>query len=300
MVILAAGTGMTKYSATTRTMQPLPTDRPLGMRPPQHPFATQVPPMPSRAQLAAFLEGDRFTNAIIAVIIFNAILLGLETSPTVMSTAGSVILLLDRLCLGIFVVELVLKLYAFGPRFFRSGWNIFDFLIVAVSLAPTGEGLSVLRALRILRALRLISIVPSLRRVVDGFLRALPGMGSVFLLMALIFYVAAVMATKLFHAEFPDRFGDLAASALTLFQVMTLEGWADAVVRPVMETHPYAWVFFIAFILVTTFAVVNLLIGLVVNALEEAAEAEKADEKAAFEKAVLDRLAAIEQRLSTR
>lgn len=256
--------------------------------------------MTLRNTLADYLERPIVTRFVMAVILFNAVLLGLETSKTAMAAAGDVILMLDRICLAIFVLELALKLLALGGRFFRSGWNLFDMVVVVVALLPATGGLSVLRALRVLRVLRVISIAPSLRRVVEGFLRALPGMGSVMLLTMIIFYVSAVMATKLFGASFPDRFGDLAATALTLFQVMTLEGWADAVVRPVMEVYPYSWIFFIGFILVTTFAVINLLVGLVVNAMQEAAEADKPDENATRHAEVMARLEALEARLAKR
>jgi len=256
------------------------------------------PPMSHRDTLAAFLERPQVVNAIIAVILVNAVTLGLETSPTVMAQAGGLILTLDRICLAIFVVELVARLYALGPRFFRSGWNVFDFIIVGIALLPTGEGLSVLRALRILRVLRVISVAPSLRRVVEGFIRALPGMGSVGLLIGIIYYVAAVIATKLFGAAFPDWFGDLGRSGYTLFQIMTLESWSMGIVRPVMVQFPYAWAFFVPFILMTTFAVMNLLIGLIVNAMQGATEDDKADEKAAFEDKVLARLEAIEAKLA--
>ncbi len=256
--------------------------------------------MTLRAQIESFLERPGVTRFILAVILFNAVLLGLETSKPVMAAAGDVILTLDRICLAIFVAELALKLFALGGRFFRSGWNLFDLAVVGVALLPATGGLSVLRALRVLRGLRVISIAPSLRRVVEGFLRALPGMGSVLVLTLILFYVSAVMATKLFGASFPDRFGDLGATALTLFQVMTLEGWADAVVRPGMEVYPYSWIFFIGFILVTTFAVINLLVGLVVNAMQEAAEADKPDEAAARHAELMARIAALEERLEGR
>ncbi len=255
--------------------------------------------MDHRTRLAEFLDRPVVRNGIMWVIVFNAIILGMETSPAIMARIGEVLILLDHICLGIFVVELVLKLYALGPRFFRSGWNVFDFVIVGVSLAPLGQGLSVLRALRILRVLRLISFSPSMRRVVEGFIKAMPGMGSVFMLTILIFYVGSVMATKLFGAEFPDLFGHLGLSALTLFQVMTLENWADGVVRPIMALHPLSWIFFIVFIIVTTFAVINLLVGLVVNAMQEAAEAEHEAEDEKFQKALLQRLEAIEARLAS-
>lgn len=254
--------------------------------------------MTARAKVEDFLERPGVTRFILGVILFNAVLLGLETSRQVMAVAGGVILTLDRICLAIFVAELALKLFALGGRFFRSGWNLFDLAVVGVALLPATGGLSVLRALRVLRVLRVISMAPSLRRVVEGFLRALPGMGSVLVLTLIVFYVSAVMATKLFGTRFPDRFGDLGTTALTLFQVMTLEGWADAVVRPVMEVYPYAWIFFIGFILVTTFAVINLLVGLVVNAMQEAAEADKPDEAAARHHELMARIAALEQGLA--
>ncbi len=256
--------------------------------------------MTHRDRLADFVESGPVRNFVIGVILFNAVILGLETSPTIMGHAGDLLITLDHICLGIFVVELGLKLYALGPRFFRSGWNIFDFIIVGVSIAPAAQGLSVLRSLRVLRVLRAISFLPSIRRVVEGFIKALPGMGSVFLLTVIIFYVSSVMATKLFGGAFPAQFGNLGATALTLFQVMTLEGWADGVVRPVMAVYPYSWIFFIVFILVTTFAVINLLVGLVVNAMQEATGQDDIAATDAYRTAVLTRLDAIEKRLSDR
>ncbi|BDW87191.1 MULTISPECIES: ion transporter [Roseicyclus] len=250
-----------------------------------------------RGQLEAWLERPTIRNAIIGVILFNAVILGLETSSSVMAVAGPVILLLDRACLAIFVVELVLKLVALGPRFFRSGWNIFDFVIVGIALVPSAQGLSVLRALRILRVLRIVSAVPSLRRVVEGLLTALPGMGSVFLLMSIIFYIGAVMATKLFSASFPEWFGSIGASLYTLFQVMTLESWSMGIVRPVLEVYPYAWAFFVPFIMVTTFAVVNLIVGLVVNSMQDAHAEESNAATDAYRDEVLERLRKIEERL---
>jgi voltage-gated sodium channel len=243
------------------------------------------------------MEGSTVRNGIIAVILFNAVLLGMETSPTLMADYGPVILLLDRICLAIFTVEIALKLAAFGFRFFRSGWNVFDFLIVGISLVPGAQTFSVLRALRVLRLLRVISVAPRLRRVVEGLITALPGMGSVFLLMAIIFYIGAVMATKLFAGSFPDWFGDLGRSAYTLFQIMTLESWSMGIVRPVMEVYPYAWAFFVPFIMVTTFAVVNLLVGLVVNSMQEVADEGQGEKTDAYRDEVLARLRAIEARL---
>jgi len=254
--------------------------------------------MTTRAKLALWIESPLIRNAIISVILINAVILGLETSQTVVAQYGGLLSVLDRLCLGIFVVELSLKLIAFGPRFFRNGWNLFDFAIVAASLAPNTQALSVLRALRIMRVLRVISVAPRLRRVVEGFVQALPGMGSVFLLMGIIFYIGAVIATKLFAESFPDWFGSLGLSAYTLFQIMTLESWSMGIVRPVMETYPFAWAFFLPFILVTTFAVVNLLVGLIVNSMQDAHQEEDREQTDTYRDEVLRRLEAIEAKLN--
>ena len=253
--------------------------------------------MDLRSKVAAFLERPQVRYGILGVIGFNAILLGMETSQTLMGAAGPMIVGLDRLCLGIFVVEILLKLYAQRLRFFASGWNVFDFLIVGISLMPTSGGLSVLRALRILRVLRVISVTPRLRRVVEGFLTALPGMGSVFLLMSLIFYIGAVMATKLFGSSFPEWFGTIGDSAYSLFQIMTLESWSMGIVRPVMEVYPQAWAFFVPFIMVTTFAVVNLLVGLIVNSMQDAHAEESNAATDAYRDEVLKRLSEIEARI---
>ena len=264
-----------------------------------------------RTRLADFLDRAQVRNFIIGVIIFNAIILGLETSESVMARFGEVIYALDRLCLAIFVIEILLKLFAHGLRFFRNGWNVFDFVIVGIALVPAGQGLAVLRALRILRVLRVISGVPSLRRVVEGLLTALPGMGSVFLLMSIIFYIGAVMATKLFGgacpactpeqaAQFQDWFGTLGRSLYSLFQIMTLESWSMGIVRPVQEVYPTAWMFFVPFIMVTTFAVVNLIVGLVVNSMQDAHSEEEVAATDAYRDEVLDRLKAIEEQLRNR
>lgn len=253
--------------------------------------------MTLREKVAAYLETPFVRNGIIIVILFNAVILGLETSDTVMAVAGPVILALDRFCLWIFVIEIVAKLFAHHLRFFKSGWNIFDFVIVGIALIPAAQSLSVLRALRILRVLRVISATPSLRRVVEGFLTALPGMGSVFMLMSLIFYIGSVMATKLFGDTFPEWFGSLGASAYSLFQIMTLESWSMGIVRPVMVEFSYAWAFFVPFIMVTTFAVVNLLVGLIVNSMQDAHHEESNAATDEYRDEVLRKLEEIEKRL---
>jgi len=252
------------------------------------------------ARLAQILERPAVGNFILGVILFNAVLLGLETSDGLMADWGMLIIALDRVCLAIFVIEIVAKLIAYRFAFFRSGWNLFDFFIVGISLVPGAQSFSVLRAMRILRLLRVVSVSPNLRRVVEGLITALPGMGSVFLLMSLIFYIGAVMATKLFADSFPDWFGTLGLSAYSLFQIMTLESWSMGIVRPVMDVYPYAWVFFVPFIMVTTFAVVNLLVGLIVNSMQDAHAAEANASTDAYRDEVLARLAEIEERLERR
>ncbi|SUZ31739.1 hypothetical protein ROE7235_01489 [Roseibaca ekhonensis] len=256
--------------------------------------------MLSRANVATFLDQSWVRNGVIGVILFNAVLLGMETSQPLMAAIGPFILTLDKICLGIFVLELALKLYAYRGQFWRSGWNIFDFIIIGIALMPATQGFSVLRALRILRLLRVVSVSPNLRRVVEGFITALPGMGSVFLLMGMIFYIGAVMATKLFQSSFPQWFGDLGNSAYSLFQIMTLESWSMGIVRPVMEVYPYAWLFFVPFIMVTTFAVVNLLVGLIVNSMQDAHAAESNKATDEYRDEVLTRLREIEKKLEER
>lgn len=256
--------------------------------------------MTARQRLAAWLDRPSVQNTIFGVILFNAVLLGMETSASLMAATGPLILALDRACLAFFVAEIVLKLYARGWRYLTTGWGLFDVIVVGIALVPAGHEMSVLRALRVLRVLRVITVAPRLRRVVEGFVSALPGMGSVFLLMGLIFYIASVMATKLFGAAFPDWFGTLGESAYSLFQIMTLESWSMGIVRPVMAEIPWAWAFFVPFIMVTTFAVVNLLVGLIVNSMQEAHSAEEVAATDAYRDEVLRRLAAIEDRLAER
>jgi voltage-gated sodium channel len=228
-----------------------------------------VAPVPQlREKLRVFVESVVFRNTIIAIIILNAISLGLETSPRAMRSFGDTLLFIDRAALWIFTLELLLKFGAYRFRFFRDFWNVFDLIIVSIAWVPATGPFSVLRALRILRVLRLISVVPQMRKVIGALLHSLPGMGSILAVLMLVFYVAAVMATKLFGNHFPDWFGSIGASMYSLFQIMTLESWSMGIVRPVMEYYPLAWAFFVPFIVVTTFAVLNLFIALVVNSMQ--------------------------------
>lgn len=227
-----------------------------------------------RDWLRRIVEAEVTRNIIIVVIILNAVIIGLETSKPVMDAAGFWLKLLDSLALSIFVVELLAKLFVYRLSFFKDAWNIFDLLIIGGALLPSSSGFSVMRALRILRALRLVSTIPKMRTVVQALLGAVPAMGSVIGLLGLIFYISAVMATKLFGGAFDEWFGTLGRSLYSLFQIMTLESWSMGIVRPVMATYPQAWVFFVPFILITSFAVLNLFIAIIVNSMHEVADEE--------------------------
>ena len=219
--------------------------------------------------LRALLASRRTEQAITVLIVLNAIILGLETSDAVMASWGGWLLWADRILLTVFVIEIAARLVAHRLAFFRDPWSLFDFLVVGVALVPATGAFSVLRALRVLRVLRLITVAPSLKRVVSALISALPGMGAIVMLLGLVFYVSSVMATMLFGEQFPQWFGSLGASAYSLFQIMTLESWSMGIVRPVMEVYPWAWAFFVPFILATAFTMLNLFIGVVVNAMQE-------------------------------
>ena len=233
-------------------------------------------------RIKQLIESRRFESAILVLIVINAITLGLETDPGVMQKFGPFLIGLDRLILVVFVVELLLRIAVYRLDFWRDPWRIFDFLIVAIALMPSTGNLSVLRALRILRVLRLISIVPSLRKVVGGLVAALPGMGSITVLLCLVFYIFSVMSTGLYGQSFPEWFGSIGSSAYSLFQIMTLESWSMGIVRPVMAEFPHAWVFFIVFILCTSFTVLNLFIGIIVSAMQAEHEDEATAERDAL------------------
>jgi voltage-gated sodium channel len=257
-----------------------------------------------RDRVRALVEHKRFQQFIIWVIVVNAVTLGLETSKSVMAGFGGLLHGIDHVILGVFVVELALRLYAHGWRFFRDPWNVFDFLIVAISVIPASGPFSVLRALRILRALRLISAVPAMRRVVTGLLAAVPGMASIGALLSLIIYVAAVMATKLFGGISPQYFGDLGTTLFTLFQTMTGEAWPD-IAREVMAQAPLAWIFFVIYILISSFAVLNLFIAVIVSGMEKSvtndlveAEEQHAADQARSDALILEEIRALRREVA--
>ena len=243
---------------------------------------------PTRARVYDLVESDKFKNAIMAVIIVNAITLGMSTSDYLMERIGWILSITDNIALTIFVGELLLKFYAYRMAFFKSAWNIFDLLVVGLGLLPRQEGLSALRGLRVIRAMRLLSVVPQMRAVVQALLDALPGMGAVIVMISIVFYVFGVMATLMYGNAFPDWFGTLGRSLYSLFQIMTLESWSMGIVRPVMEQFPSAWAFFVPFIVITAFSVLNLFIGLLVNTMQSAVEEEQEAEFENLRKLVKD------------
>lgn len=230
-----------------------------------------------RDKLHRFLNLNWVQRTILALIIVNAVLLGLETSSSFMAQWGFWLTLADRTILSVFVVEIAARLYVHRLAFFRDPWSVFDFVVVAIALVPASGPFAVLRALRVLRVLRVLTIVPSMRRVVGALLSAIPGLSSIALVLLLIFYVFGVIATHLFGPHFPEWFGHLGRSLYTLFQVMTLESWSMGISRPVMEEVPHAWAFFIVFILLATFTMLNLFIAIIVNAMQSFQEGERQD-----------------------
>jgi voltage-gated sodium channel len=232
-------------------------------------------------RLRAIVTDPRTERVVMTLIFINAIILGMETYPRVTNAIGPLLDILDKIILGIFVVELAARIIVHRGAFFRDPWSVFDFIVIAIALVPATETFSVLRALRVLRVLRLITAMPRLKAVVAGLLASLPGMSAIVFLIGLLYYVFAIIAIKLFGGDNPELFGTLGRSLYTLFTVMTLEGWTNDVAKPVMEKHPYAWIFFVSYIVITTFMVLNLFIGVVVNAMQAEAEKSEAAERAA-------------------
>jgi voltage-gated sodium channel len=228
------------------------------------------------SSLRQVVESSQFSKTIAALILINAVTLGLETSENFMDDYGLLISVADKIILGIFVIEISVKLYIYKWGFFRVGWNVLDFIIISISLVPAVTYLSVMRSLRIFRVLRLITVMPQLRSVIAALLYAIPGMVSVISVLMIIFYIAAVLTTQIFGAgnepEMKELFGTIGDSMYTLFQLMTLEGWHENIAAPTMKSYPWAWAFFIPFIIITTFAVLNLFIGIIVDAMNLIAE----------------------------
>ncbi|NGZ07614.1 MAG: ion transporter [Magnetococcales bacterium] len=226
------------------------------------------------------LASRSFQNGIVGVILFNAAVLGVLTSRNLSPVTVEILEWLDHACLVIFCIELVLKLMVQQLRFFRDGWNVFDFIVVAIALLPATGSLSVLRAMRVLRLMRLVSSMPSMRKVISGMFCSMPGVASVAGVLLVIFYVSAILAIGIFRELDPEKFGNLGLTFFTLFQLMTTEGW-PTMAREMMKTLPYAWLFFVPFIIFTTFTTLNLVVGIIVNGMEEAKEESAREEMAA-------------------
>ncbi len=220
-----------------------------------------------RDRLKAIVESTWFTRFVMAAVLANAAILGIDAHRFLSPEIHAILEKCDTVFVWIFVIELVLKGLAWRGEFFKSSWNLFDLTVVVISLVPAAGPLSVLRVLRVLRTLRLVSVIPSLRRVVEALLRAIPGIASILAILAVFFYVGGVLTTTLFGEDHPELFGDLGESIITLFQLMLFDGWAGEVVRPVEATHPGSTIFFIAFTIITGFAVLNLFIAVMVDAL---------------------------------
>jgi voltage-gated sodium channel len=259
-----------------------------------------VPTNPIRQRLKAFIENSTIQRILLALILVNAVILGLETSSEVMTSVGPFLMALDKAILAVFVVELSARLFVHRFAFFKDGWNVFDFIVVGIALVPASGPFAVLRALRVLRVLRVLTFVPSMRKIVGALIKSLNGMLSIAMVLGLVYYVAAVMVTKLFGEAFPDWFGSLGASLYTLFQVMTLESWSMGIARPVMEEFPYAWAFFVPFILIATFTMLNLFIAVIVNAVQTMHDDDIKDEldaEKATQQQLLEQMQQLQQEL---
>ena len=230
-------------------------------------------------KIELFIESKGFRYFITALIVFNGIILGLATSKPLMADYGGLINMLDNSIITIFTIEIILRIYVHRVSFFKDPWSLFDFFVVAISFVPVGDGWAILRTLRVLRLFRLLTIIPQMRTIVSALLGAIPGIFSISMMLTLFFYVFAIMATDLFREEFPQWFGTLGESMYTLFQVMTLESWSMGIARPVMEAFPLAWIFFVIYILIVTFIMVNLFIGIIVDAIFTIKDNDKAEEE---------------------
>ena len=243
-------------------------------------------------RLCSIVENRFFQGFILAVIVFNSVVFGLQTSQPIMAKYGRLLGVLDQVCLAIFVIELVLKLIVYNWRFPRDGWNIFDFLVVSVSFVPDMGMLSSARILRVLRVFKLISGVRQMRVILSAIMKAIPGIAWSGILLLLFYYVYGIIGTVLFGKAFPDWFGSLGASVYSLFQIMTLESWSMGIARPVIAVFPLAWIYFVSYILITSFVVMNIVVGIVLNSINESSseDGESANDDTASIEAEFEKL----------
>ncbi|WP_436515800.1 ion transporter [Ekhidna sp. To15] len=222
-----------------------------------------------RDSLRVFFESQVFQTVITSIIIVNSILIGLETSEAIMVSYGRIIDVIDLTILVLFSIEIFLKIFVYRIGFFKNSWNVFDFLVVAISLVPAAGSFSVFRALRIVRTLRILRSIPKLRLIIESLVKSLPSIGWIAVLLGIVFYVFSVIGVNLFGDLYPKYFGDMSKAIFTLFQIMTLESWSSAIARPVMDGVPFAGVYFITFILIATYTTLNIFIAIVVNTMNE-------------------------------
>ena len=220
-------------------------------------------------RIEKLVKSSKFQNFIMGLIVLNGITMGFETSKSLSLEYGTFFTLFNTFVVSVFTIEIILRISVYKTSFFKDPWSLFDFTIVAISLVPAGAGFEIFRVLRVLRLFRLITVVPQMRKIVVALLSVIPGIGAIAALLTLFFYIFAIMSTQLFGEKFPEWFGTLGESFYTLFQIMTLESWSMGVVRPIMEVYPLAWVFFVPFIFLSTFIIVNLIIAIVVDAMNE-------------------------------
>ncbi|WP_184372965.1 ion transporter [Nocardiopsis metallicus] len=218
-----------------------------------------------RDQVTRFVESRGFSNTMLSVILVNAVILGWATYG---GSALPYLEVAESLIVGLFVIEMFLKLYAWRGGFWRDGWNWFDFIVVVISLIPATGPFAVLRILRVLRVLRAITAVPQMRQIIGALFKAVPGMGTVIGLLLIVVYASAVLSQQMFGESVPEFFGDLGTTLYTMFQLMTTEDWPE-VSEAVAEHHPYGWIFFVLYMVLTAFIILNLVIGVIVTSMEQ-------------------------------
>jgi voltage-gated sodium channel len=228
-------------------------------------------------KIYSLVESKTFKNFILAVILINGITMGMETYPSIHNNYFSVLHYFDYLVIAIFTIEIILRIYAHRISFFKDGWSLFDLSIVIISMFPANSVFEIFRILRVFRLLRVVTIVPQMRKIVLALASVIPGMASIAGLMAILFYISAILATQIFGERFPEWFGTMGHSLYTLFQIMTLESWSMGIVRPIMNVYPYAWLFFIPFIFIVTFIMINLIVAVVVDAMNQLGEDKDAE-----------------------
>lgn len=222
-----------------------------------------------KLRVARFIKSQLFYNAILCIIVLNAIVIGLQTIESISSDYAEVLNKINLLCLTVFIIEFILRIYIYRTRFFLKRWDVFDLIVVLISLLPESYVVSTFRFLRVIRVLRLISVIPKIQLITQVLLRTLSSIISVGILLMIVYYVYAVITTTLYGKDFPQWFGTIGESYYTLFQIMTFESWSMGIVRPVMEIHPYSWIVFISFLIIATYIVLNIVIGIIVDCIGE-------------------------------